>query len=96
MKTGQRIWLPSIREKIVSKHNVYPDEAEEVFTSNPPVRYARKGRRRGEDVYFAMGKTGGGRLLIIFFVRKLSGEALVISARDMTAKERRLYEKAKS
>lgn len=96
MKTGRRIWLPAVREKIISKHGVDPDEAEHVFRSHPHVRFARKGHRRGEDVYFAMGKSSGGRLLIVFFIRKLSGEALVISARDMSAKERRLYEKAKT
>ena len=87
--------MPEVRWKIISKHSVYPDEVEEVFRSRPHVRFARKGHRRGEDVYFAMGKTSAGRLLIVFFIRKLSGEALVITARDMTTKERQLYEKAK-
>jgi len=43
-------------------------------------------------VYAALGPTYGGRYLIIFFVYKRGGRALIISARDMTESERRLYE----
>lgn len=41
-----------------------------------------------------MGKTHNGRYLIIFFVFKTNGQALILSARDMTKSERKLYEKA--
>lgn len=40
----------------------------------------------------AFGKTAGGRLLTIFFVRKKQG-VLIISARNMTNKEKRFYDK---
>lgn len=43
----------------------------------------------GEDLYAAMGQTSGGRYIIVFFVHKLMGEALVISGRDMTIAEQR-------
>jgi uncharacterized DUF497 family protein len=83
-------------DKILSKHGVSPQEVEEVLRSDSLFRFVEKGRRRGEDVYAALGKTTGGRLLIVFFIRKVGGDALIISARDMDAKERRQYEKAKS
>ena len=56
-------------------------------------RFVEKGHRPGENVYAAMGKTNGGRYLIVFFVYKTDKHALILSARDMTKSERRLYEK---
>ena len=96
MKTRGIIWLSEICEKILAKHNVRTTEVEEVFRSRPHIRHVRKGYRRGEDVYAALGRTFAGRLLIVLFIRKLSEDALIISARNMDAKERRLYEKIKS
>ena|SRR3990172_10367873 len=40
-----------------------------------------------------MGQTEAGRFLIIYFIYKRTGDALIISARDMTKKEKCLYEK---
>jgi uncharacterized DUF497 family protein len=40
-----------------------------------------------------MAGLSAGRYLVVFFVYKLTCEALIISARDMDAKERRLYAK---
>ena len=47
----------------------------------------------GENLYAALGQTDAGRYLIVFFVYKTTREALLISARDMSKKERRQYEK---
>ena len=38
-----------------------------------------------------LGQTDAGRYLAVFFVYKKSHDAIVISARDMDAKERREY-----
>jgi uncharacterized DUF497 family protein len=46
-----------------------------------------------ENVYAVMGQTDSGRRLIIFFVYKTDKRALILSARDMTKAERKLYEK---
>ncbi len=43
-------------------------------------------------MYAALGRTGAGRYLIVFFVRKPDGRALVVSARTMTDAERKRYE----
>ena len=45
----------------------------------------------GENLYTALGQTEDGRYLIVFFIHKATNEALVISAREMTKKERRSY-----
>jgi uncharacterized DUF497 family protein len=42
-----------------------------------------------------MGQTDSGRYLTVFFIYKMTHEALVISAWDMTAKERKHYAKRK-
>lgn len=87
------IWLPDISEKIVVKHNVTEEEAEEVFFNRPHYRFVEYGNEKGEDVYSASGTTDAGRYLIVFFIYKPQNKALILSARDMDNKERRLYEK---
>jgi uncharacterized DUF497 family protein len=49
----------------------------------------------GEHLYNALGRTNNGRYLSGFFVRKLSNKALIVTARDMTKSERKIYEKSK-
>jgi uncharacterized DUF497 family protein len=84
-------WLVGIVEKLIDKHAVDPYEVEEVLYSRPRFRFATKGNVSGEDLYNAAGTTDAGRYLMIFFVLKPNGEALIISARDMTTSERRTY-----
>ena len=93
MKISGLIWLRSIIDKLLWKHNVTTDEDEEVFSRSPRYRFIEKGDVEGEDLYTVMGRTQAGRYLIIYFVHKATSEALVVSARDMTKKERRLYGK---
>ena len=63
------------------------------MANNPHFRFIEKGHRSGENVYAAMGQTTGGRYLVVFFVYKSDRRALILSARDMTKAERRLYGK---
>lgn len=93
MKLSGVIWLEEIVEKIERKHHVTQDEVREILRTSLYFRFVEKGHRRGENVYSALGQTSAGRYLIVFFVRKKAGQALPISARDMTASERRRYEK---
>ena len=93
MKISGIIWLPEIIEKISRKHRVEQDEVREILRSSSHFRFVEKGHRKGENVYSAMGQTGGGRYLIVFFVRKRTQQALILSARDMTSSERKRYEK---
>jgi uncharacterized DUF497 family protein len=85
------IWLPDIVEKLESKHRVLPEEVEEVFFNRPHFRFMEKGHVAGEDVYVALGQTDSGRYLSVFFIHKPGNLALIISARDMDAAERRRY-----
>ena len=85
------IWLPDIVEKLESKHRASPEEVEEIFFNRPHFRFMEKGHVAGEDMYVALGQTDSGRYLSVFFIHKPGNLALVISARDMDAAERKRY-----
>jgi uncharacterized DUF497 family protein len=91
MRINDILWLPDIVDKLDWKHDVHPEEVEQVFDSDPQYRRIERGKVRREDLYTAQGQTDTGRYLIVFFIHKKGGAALVISARDMTAKERKRY-----
>jgi uncharacterized DUF497 family protein len=93
LKILECLWLDRFVDKIIQKHNIYPDEVEEVFSSKPKIWKVEKGDVKGENLYVAFGKTNGGRHLSVLFVRKKDQRALVISARDMTSKERKRHGK---
>ena len=93
MKINGIIWLESVIDKLLWKHHVTTDEVEEVFNRSPRHRFLEKGDVEGEDLYSALGRTEAGRYLTVYFLHKSTGEALIISARDMKKKERRLYGK---
>lgn len=93
MKIRGLIWLDEIIDKLDRKHNVSQNEVREILTNRPSFRFVEKGHRSGENVYAALGRTGSGRYLIVFFVYKKDGGAIILSARDMTPAERKRYEK---
>ena len=95
MKIREIFWKQEFVDKLATKHGVTVEEVEDVFDSVPHVRKVGKGRTKGEDVYTALGQTVGGRYLIIYFIRKLSGAILPISARDMDGGERDYYARQK-
>lgn len=69
----------------IAKHNVSPEEAEEVLCNRHLVRKSRAG------TYHALGQTDEGRYLAVIFAIKPEGIARVVTARDMDDKERRTY-----
>jgi len=93
VKIRSIIWLPDIIEKLEVKHGVTVEEVEEVFELGAVYRRGSRGKRPGENLYKAYGQTTAGRYLLIVFIYKLDRRALILSARDMTDKERRLYRK---
>ncbi len=83
-------WNGGNAEKNWKEHGVAPAEAEQVFFNIPllwgddPVHSGLEGR------FYALGQTDGGRALFIAFTMR--GRRLrVVSARDMSRKERRAY-----
>jgi uncharacterized DUF497 family protein len=82
------VWLREIVDKLAVKHQVEPHEVEEVLANTNQFRFLEKGERRGEDVYIALGQSDAGRYLAVLFIYKNTREALILSARDMAAKEK--------
>lgn len=72
------------------KHRISCSECEEVFFSSPLLlgfdeTHSQKGAR-----YYVLGRTNGGRELFVAFAGR--GKLIrVISAREMTENERRVY-----
>jgi hypothetical protein len=93
MRIHAIIWLPHVVDKLADKHHVDVREVEQILTGRTQVRRVQRGKISGEDLYSAMGQTISGRYLIVYFIHKIGNNALVISARDMDARERRQYER---
>lgn len=71
----------------IARHNVTADEVEqEVFA--PKIRL-RKGR--GTNIYYLFGGTEVGRYLFIVLLDIGNSSARVITARDMSKKEKKWY-----
>jgi uncharacterized DUF497 family protein len=95
VKITECIWLDQFVDKIIRKHHVHPGEIEEVFAKIGYVRKIEDGDVKGEDLYIAFGRSDSGRYLAVLFVLKKGNRALVISARDMSKRERKSYAKGK-
>ena len=95
MRITQIVWLKQFSEKIATKHRVSGEEVEQVFLNRARFELEERGDIAGEDLYRATGQTDAGRYLVVFFILKRLGRALVISARDATRQERKRYAKKK-
>lgn len=88
-------WDEGNRDKNWIKHRVTASECEEVFFNRPLLLTPDPDHSITEARSFVLGQTNAGRqLFIVFTVRK--GNIRVISARDMSKKERAVYGKANS
>jgi uncharacterized DUF497 family protein len=85
------IWLEDIVDKLHWKHNVEEQEVVEVLENKPKFILKETGYMAGEDVYAAFGQSNTGRFLSVFFVYTRDKRAIIVSARDITEKERRKY-----
>lgn len=75
------------------KHSVTQAEAEQVFFNEPLFITEDEEHSQSEHRYRALGQTTKERLLTVIFTLRQDGSLVrVISARDMSTKERRLYE----
>ena len=81
---------PEILRKLEEKHRVCLEELEEVFARDP-VFLRREKDQYGERRYLALGTTNSGRYLIAVFTVPEPGKAKVITARQMSGHEQRLY-----
>ena len=78
------------KDKDWISRQVTPAECEEIFFNQPFVATDSSQEHESEDRYYALGKTSMERLLfIVFTIRKK--HIRIISARDMSRKERKVY-----
>lgn len=77
------------------KHQVTPSECEEAFFNKPLLVADDPSHSEREARYFALGRTNAGRLLFLAFTYR-GTKIRVISARDMSRKERVIYAEADS
>ena len=88
-------WDENNREKNWEKHQVLASECEEVFFNLPLLLEADPDHSQKEPRYYVLGHTiAGRRLFIVFTIRE--DKIRVISARDMSKKERSIYEQTNS
>jgi uncharacterized protein len=83
-------WSVGNAEKNWDLHHVALLEAEQVFFNQPLLGAPDEAHSKTERRYYALGQTDEGRELFISFTMR-SKRIRVISARDMSRKERRVY-----
>jgi uncharacterized DUF497 family protein len=93
MRITKVVWLPEVVDKLDWKHHVRTNKVEEVLANALRFKFAECGKHRGENVYVAFGQTDAGRYLAIWFIHKLTREALILSAREVGEDEHKKYGK---
>lgn len=90
MKIQELIW-PEDRIEHIAGHAITPKEVEEVCFGHAFVQRARS---EGENpVYYVLGQTEAGKYLFCVIIRFPGGVGYPVTARPMTDKERRQYQK---
>ena len=88
-------WDAGNDRKNVNSHNVSQAEADSVFFNQPLLILSNPTHSLNETRWSALGTTDNHRALYISFTLRANNTKIrVISARDMSRKERATYEKA--
>lgn len=86
-------WDEGNLTKSWEKHQVSALECEQVFFKRPLIALPDERHSESEPRFYALGQTDTGRRLFIVFTAR-NGLIRVISARDMSRKERKIYEES--
>ena len=70
----------------IARHGLSSDEVEEALVGGPLVL------RGPDDRYLGYGRTENGRWVFVVYVTRSRGRVRVLTARDMTERERRLHQ----
>ena len=93
MTIEEFIW-PEDRIEHIARHGVTPEEVEEVCFGKSLVQRVKS---QGENpVYYVLGQTEAGRYLFCVVISFPDGNGYPVTAREMTAKEKRRFKKWKS
>lgn len=83
-------WSGGNAEKNWEQHHVTPLEAEQVFFNTPFLAGEDQVHSHKEKRFYALGQADDGRRLFVAFTMRAK-RLRVVSARDMSRKERRVY-----
>lgn len=90
MRITQLIWPEETIEHI-ARHGVTPEEVEEACFGKAMVQRAKA---EGENpVYYVLGQSEAGRNLFCVIIQFPDGNEYPVTARPMTAKEKRRFRK---
>jgi len=84
-------WDEGSKQKNWEKHTVDYRECEEVFFNQPLLINEGMKHSSQEQRYYVLGRTDTGRTLFLVFTLR-SNKIRIISARDQSRKERKIYE----
>jgi uncharacterized DUF497 family protein len=84
-------WDAGNLDKNWDLHRVSRGESEQVFFNRPILVVADHQHSQGEARYAALGRTNDGRRLFVVFTIREETLIRVISARDQSREERRIY-----
>jgi uncharacterized protein len=85
-------WDAGNIQKNRDTHQVSSAECEQLFFNRPQVAAADPAHSHDEERLFALGRSDRGRFLFVAFTVR-NDLIRVISARDMSRKERKVYER---
>jgi uncharacterized DUF497 family protein len=92
MRIRRLIW-PRDRIEHIARHGVTTEEVEQVCFGKAFVRQTKsKGKNR---VYYVLGQTTAGRYLFCVVISFPDGNGYLVTAREMTTKEKSRYRKWK-
>ena len=87
-------WDAGNERKSVDKHSVSQAEAEQMFFNEPLLVVPDVAHSSSEIRIHALGRTDGDRLLhVTFTLRQKDSKIRIISARNMSRKERSYYDR---
>ncbi len=86
-------WDEANKQKSWTRHKVRWEETEEVFFRLPLLVYPDPGHSQAEERFYLLGRTADDRWLFIVFTIR-GNKIRVISARDMSRKERKIFNEA--
>ena len=86
-------WDPGNLAKSHAKHRVTPAETEQIFFNEPLLLLSDEKRSGEEPRFLALGHTHDRRRLFVVFTLR-EKRIRIISSRDMSRKERAIYDKA--
>lgn len=82
---GEVLWTQD-SETHIARHNVTPLEVEQALYTRPRLRVPGR-----EGVFEVLGTTDAGRHLFVVVAQSADGRDFVITARNMTAAEKRTF-----